>query len=151
MVISNNCECGARSSETYRGVRKSLGLTMAELAEKLEVSVATIANRENGRSAITSEAWLALECIYRVAEANSHRKEINDLQKFMDRFHEESEIARVLTHTSNELEAAWDNLDELMSQGNPRTMPTQQEVDALNIALDRCVAERLELAAHLPS
>jgi transcriptional regulator with XRE-family HTH domain len=47
--------------ETYRTARKSLGLSQDELAEMLEVSTATIANRESGRSAITREAWLAIQ------------------------------------------------------------------------------------------
>lgn len=50
------------SPEEYRSIRKKLGLTQAELAEKLGVSRRTIVKRE-GDKTITREAQIAISSL----------------------------------------------------------------------------------------
>ena len=47
--------------KVYREIRNACGLTAAELASIIGVSLVTISQRENDRVAIGREAWLAIE------------------------------------------------------------------------------------------
>ena len=47
----------------YTAIRKQLGLTQSELADRLEVSRPTIARRESGNGKITEEAAIAIRAL----------------------------------------------------------------------------------------
>lgn len=51
------------SAEEYKEKRKQLGLTQAELAARLGVSVITIKRREGGQTPINHEAELAIKAL----------------------------------------------------------------------------------------
>ena len=57
--------------DQYKATRKAIGLKQHELAERLGLSRVTVCNRENGTSAISKEADLALVMIAAVAEFES--------------------------------------------------------------------------------
>ncbi len=149
MVNSNISPEPTRSPEDYRSARKALGLTMSDLAGILGVSSQTIANRENGRSAITAEAWFALECIYNHAVANANRENIDRLKDTLERYRDEARLAEGMTHTSDAMDSAWNALNTLMESANMKAMPTPQELVEMNELLDRFEAARLEVVAEL--
>ena len=51
------------TNEHYKDTRAKLGLTQAELAALLGVSLRTIANRESGLYRITRESQVAIEAL----------------------------------------------------------------------------------------
>ena len=57
------------SSDEYRAIRESLGLTQDALAQRLGVSRRTVLNRESGRM-ITEEARLAILGLAKPAPAS---------------------------------------------------------------------------------